>query len=173
MTPLDLAKSICHEPYKMTTPTTPSAALADMPKLANIEVGDTVYFDSSKVARVASHDFLVAKLSLPRGGFIYRDLSKLTLADADDFAKAAQPIGVRGAVAHCVMKAALLRLSECIAKCPGIGGECDAMNLRHMINSGPIPSALLQSADALLNLSVALDINAEMEIAALREIATY
>lgn len=74
--------------------------------------------------------------------------------------------------ARIVMRAALSKLDDCRAKCPGVGGDVDAMNLRAMLERHEFhPSTLAQAADRLRSLSESLDIDAREEVIALSEIA--
>lgn len=70
---------------------------------------------------------------------------------------------------NAIVRAALAKLNECRAKCPGIGGDVDAMNLRAMIERGEWQrSTTDQAAHTLEHLSKSLDVKAIDEVAALR-----
>lgn len=92
----------------------------------------------------------------------------------DHAAIRAQPLAPPAPAAVLVIyKAALTMLNACRQKCPGAGGDVDAMNLRHLITAKIIDlSASTQAARTLENLSHALEIDAESEVCALLEIAT-
>lgn len=140
-----------------------------------INIDDNVRFDGAYFGRVANIDNGIAKLALRSGGVVYRHVTDLK--PEDEFQSAVRKSsedrsGNNYAVARCVMKSALIRMNEVREKCPGVGGDIDAMNLGHMIQNGPIQGALNQAADRLESLSRTLKIDAEMEVAALREIAS-
>lgn len=83
-------------------------------------------------------------------------------------------VGPHMAIIMAVYSAALVKLDACRNACPGAGGDIDAMNLRSMVESFSVdPSAARQAAKTLDGLSRALDINALVEIAALRSVSDY
>lgn len=68
-----------------------------------------------------------------------------------------------------ICRAALARLNECRAKCPGIGGDIDASNLQWMIGKGEFhDSTMAQAAKTLEHLSTVLGIDAAGEVHLLR-----
>lgn len=75
------------------------------------------------------------------------------------------------AIRRTIIKAALARLDECRAKCPGVGGDVDAMNLRHLGDRIAFDDEharpLMQAARTLENLSQSLEIDASDEVDAL------
>lgn len=75
-------------------------------------------------------------------------------------------------VAIVIFKAALLKLDECREKCPRVGGDIDASNLRWMIKNREVSeSAALQAAGILESLARGLNVEASDEIDALRQVS--
>lgn len=75
------------------------------------------------------------------------------------------------ALARVVYAAVLSKLDECRRKCPGIGGDIDAANLRHMIEKGITDDrAFNQAVDTLERLSRSLDVDATHAIVAARSL---
>lgn len=74
-------------------------------------------------------------------------------------------------LARVVMRALLNKTDECREKCPGIGGDVDAMNLRAMLDRGEFDvSAVRQAHRGLLALAGSLDIEAGDECGAVDEL---
>jgi hypothetical protein len=74
-------------------------------------------------------------------------------------------------IAISVYKAALTKINECRSKCPGVGGDIAASNLRYLIENRLIKkTTAIQAADTLESLSRGLEIDASDEIDALRQI---
>lgn len=70
---------------------------------------------------------------------------------------------------NAILRAALAKLNECRIKCPGVGGDVDAMNLRAMIRRNEWQrSTTDQAAMRLESLAKSLDVEAADEVAALR-----
>lgn len=74
-------------------------------------------------------------------------------------------------LARVVMRALLNKTDDCRAKCPGIGGDVDAMNLRAMLERGEFDAgAVRQAQRGLLALASSLDIEAGDECGAVDEL---
>lgn len=75
---------------------------------------------------------------------------------------------------NAIMRAALVKLNECRAKCPGIGGDVDAMNLRTMIGRNEWSrSTTDQAAKCLDWMGHDLGIETADEAAALRALPLF
>lgn len=77
--------------------------------------------------------------------------------------------GQADSITICCMIAALVKLDDCRAKCPGIGGDIDAANLRAMIHEGICDdmTTIAQASRILRSLSKSLNIDAVRECDAL------
>lgn len=71
-----------------------------------------------------------------------------------------------------ILRSGLAKLDECRAKCPGVGGDVDAMNLRFLLKQGAITGddrrVIEKAAHTLASLSHALNIDAAAEVRAMR-----
>lgn len=94
-------------------------------------------------------------------------LSSSSDPDGDD-----DPVICRASArATLAMSAALVKLDDCRRKCPGIGGDVDAMNLRHLLERGEVQHMVMtQAASRLESLSQSLEIDASAEVAELRAV---
>lgn len=56
-----------------------------MQTTTSFNIGDTVYFDEIHEGKILNFDNEVAKLQLPRGGFVYRNTSDLSRVSRREF----------------------------------------------------------------------------------------
>lgn len=72
------------------------------------------------------------------------------------------------------LKLLVERLDDCRTKCPGIGGDIDASNVRYMVQTREwIPSGVSQALACIKRLSESLDVPAADAIEAIESVAGH